>query len=61
MYGIFDLGSPSTDISDLEPEPKRIMKRVRRAQIKEGIGKILRKIGVNEFIKSALRIFSPKK
>jgi 2-polyprenyl-3-methyl-5-hydroxy-6-metoxy-1,4-benzoquinol methylase len=61
MYGIFDLGSPSTDISDLEPEPKRIIKRVRRAQIKEGIGKILRKIGVNEFIKSTLRMLSPKK
>jgi hypothetical protein len=37
------------------------MKSVRRAQIKEGIGKILREIGVNDFIKSALRIFSPKK
>jgi 2-polyprenyl-3-methyl-5-hydroxy-6-metoxy-1,4-benzoquinol methylase len=61
MYGIFQLDHKDFNDFTLESEPKRIMKIIRRAQVKKSIGNILEKIGIKNFIKSALRKFSPRR
>ncbi|MBN4079728.1 methyltransferase domain-containing protein [bacterium AH-315-C08] len=58
MYGIFELGSQTPDISTLESEPRRIMKIIRRAQLKENLGRVLDKLGIKGLIKTALKKFS---
>jgi 2-polyprenyl-3-methyl-5-hydroxy-6-metoxy-1,4-benzoquinol methylase len=55
MYGIFEVGSPSSNINILEHEPKIIMKTIRKAQFKQAIGRVLEKMGIKEFIKSSLK------
>jgi 2-polyprenyl-3-methyl-5-hydroxy-6-metoxy-1,4-benzoquinol methylase len=55
MYGIFEVGSPSSNIAILENEPKIIMKTIRKAQLKEAISRVLDKMGIKGFIKSVLK------
>jgi hypothetical protein len=61
MYGIFELCSQDLDYSSLESEPKRIMKIIRKAQFKEGLGRILDKAGIKGLIKSAMKKFLSEK
>jgi len=61
MYGIFNLDHNDLNDFTLESEPKRIIKTIRRAQMKERIGRFLEKIGIKNFIKTALRKLSPKR
>ena len=60
MFGIFELGSQNPDISILESEPKRIMKIIRKAQLKENLGMALDKLGIKGLIKTALKKISSK-
>ncbi len=55
MYGIFEVGTPSSDITILENEPKIIIKMIRKAQLKQAIGRVLDKMGIKELLKSALK------
>lgn len=61
MYGIFESGESDSDISTLEDEPKRIMKTIRKAHLREGIGNALEKMGIKKLIKSAMGKILPKK
>ena len=54
MYGIFEPGDLTPDISFLKSEPDRFMKIYRRGRLKEALGRAIDKIGLNFFFKSVL-------
>jgi 2-polyprenyl-3-methyl-5-hydroxy-6-metoxy-1,4-benzoquinol methylase len=58
MYGIFELEDQCSDISVLKPEPKRLMKIIRRARLKEILGMVFGKLGLKNLIKSGLKKLS---